>query len=605
MVTTLRLRMPLHSDETFSSFVEGLAMRNLQPSVRNFCADFRLSFRDVCVGEDRAVAKIAQLSGIDEASLSKAVFKRQADRSYRLLGQHFGVPLLLPNTCQYCPACILEDMELDLSRPALGPYGRRVWRMRPYRTCHHHGIELQRIECGRGYGSHSLREIVAPLLSSMATIGQAALRRPATPLEVYIAQRLAGEAGPAWLDELGFTVAVRLVELVGTVELFGPAARHWEHTEEQFRQAGKVGFEIVRHGPDAFRSFLSKLQATVEDRDSRDRGGKEFGLIYDWLWDNKHPETQPVRDLVCDHLENTTAIAAGRKILRRVVAERKLHSVWSASLEHGIHVKALRAQLVGARIVEDKPEAFDNHLLFPAKPHQLLLERLGRGITALYARQRIGCERQVFKPIVAAGLIKPIVESDKVIPMFDPVDLDHFVERLTRSAVTYAEKPAHLSSIASAAKRASCSQPEIASLILEGKLKTVGRLPNVDAFSSLLVDHAEVIPLVQFEEELGGIVVSDICDDFGIPHAAVVKLVDDKVLPSAERRHPRKRRFQRIVLHADYVAFKAKFVSLRDVAKEAGVHGRSMRTQLSKLGIEPYPDLGDKAFMYDRTKMPN
>lgn len=278
-----------------------------------------------------------------------------------------------------------------------------------------------------------------------------------------------------------------------------------------------------------------------------------------------------------------------------------MHSICSASVEYGLHAQVLRIQLAAAGVIENDPESFDNHILFPAASNRDLLERLSRGVSALHARERINCERQVFAPLVKAGILFPIVEVPSGYPLFDTADLDAFIAGLLAKAVPHAAKPAGLETIATARMKVGCSQPEIVKLIQAGRLTTVGRLETESGYVSVLVDPVELVPLVR-GAELGGIIVTHIAADLGIPHAGLVKMLNVH-LPTEWRRHPRRRCLQQVVDDAIYAKFKAKYVSLRDLSRAAGLNARKYAVLLRNRGIVPEPRFPPHVHLYAISKL--
>src|SRR5690606_22876845 len=149
-------------------------------------------------------------------------------------------------------------------------------------------------------------------------------------------------------------------------------------------------------------------------------------------------------------------VGVGKRVLGRRVKARKMHSVYSASREYRVHVKVLRTQLAAAGVFTDDESLADNHILLPSEPTRTLLERISRGVSILHARERINCERQVFGPLVEAGVLAPITPVQSGYILFDTKDLDAFAAGLIENAVPYASKPAGLETIAKTRMKLMC-----------------------------------------------------------------------------------------------------------------------------------------------------
>lgn len=601
MVKQLRLRAPIREDQTLLSYVGQLARINLQTSTEDFCQDMGTTLQKVAVGDPDAIKRIALVSATDEDVIDRAAFSAKG-RSSTFRGQTVTLQVRAQKV-RFCPDCLEEDVsrakEEGARRPNLYAYGRPQWHISQYRTCVKHGIQLAMVDANRGLRRHDFARAALPLLDHLDDIASNLVRRPANAFERHLEDRIlhGGNGAPVGL---GFSVTARLCEMLGAVSLFGKWPAHLGFNDETWHRAGAAGFDIAAGGIDSILAFLSDLMGQ-DERDSRNGPHKDFGIIYRWLEATRDEEMEALVEPIRDHIEEHYPIEAGKQVLGRYVRQRRMHSITSASVQYGLLTSVLRPQLVAAGVVEDDRGKSDNHMLFPAAPNQLLLERLSRGISEMHARERINCERQNFPRLVSAGIISPIVTVKSGYPLFDTVDLDSLVERMFAEAVPYRTKPDHLETIATARMKCGCGQPEIVQLILDGKLKSVGRIETVPGYASVLVDPVEVAPLVR-GEELGGITPTNIVPDLGVHHAGVVAMLDVH-LPTVERMHPKRRCWHKVVDDAEYAAFKAKYVSLRDLAQEAGVHAKAMQAQLRNQGILHEPGFPPAVYLYLRSRL--
>ncbi|MBL8597774.1 MAG: TniQ family protein [Devosia sp.] len=604
MVTKrLRLNTPIKADQTLLSYVGELALMNLQPSTSDFCLDMGTNLHALAMGEAAAIERIAFVSGSAVCDIDRAAFQRKG-RAMTFRGQTLTLQARSPQVIRFCPQCLMDDVaraeQAGFRRPQRHAYGRAQWLVTQYRTCTSHSLQLAAIPSEK-YSNlrHDFAGAVLPLLGRLAELGADLAQRPASDFERYLEHRLLNGADGE-LGEIGFSIISRFCEVLGAVALYGRRPPHLGFDDATWQQAGAAGFAIVERGIDHVLEFLGSLRRP-EERDSRDGAHNDWGIVHDWMEDTRDEEIEPLLERVRDHIEANYPIAPGKMVFGRFVQKRKMHSVWTAAKEYGLLGSVLRPQLVGAGVVPDDPDAYDNHLLFPAAPHSHLLERLSRGISALHAQQRINCERQVFGPLVKAGILAPIVDVASGYPLFDTADLDAFIDRLLNVATPYKTKPDGLETIATARKWLICAQPEIVKLILDGRLKSVGKLEDEVGFAAVLVDPLEVAPLVR-GKELGGIVVVDIVADLGIHFAGVMEMLEVH-LPTVERMHPTRRCLQRVVDETVYAKFKAKYASLRNLARAAGVHSRTKMVELRKRGIHPEPGFPDRVHLYLRSKL--
>lgn len=600
MVTTrLRLTTPIRPDQTLLSYVGELALMNLQPSTADFCLDMGTNLHALAMGEAAAIERIAFVSRNDAEEINRAAFKRKG-RALTFRGQTLTLQARSPQVIRFCPECLKDDVAQaaadGVRRPQHHGYGRPQWLVTQYRTCVKHGLQLASIPTDQTNMRHDFAGSVLPLFDRLGELGADLARRPASDFERYLEERLLnGDDG-----ELGFSVAARFCEVLGAVALYGRRPPHLGFDDATWQQASAAGFGIVDRGIDHVFEFLGSMRKPKE-RDSRDGPHNDWGIVHDWMEDTRDEDIEPLLEQVRDHIEATYPTAPGKMVLGRFVKERKVHSVWTAAKEYGLLGSVLRPQLVGAGVVPDDPDAYDNHLTFPAAPHRPLLEKLSRGVSALHAQQRINCERQNFSPLVEAGILRPIVEVKSGFPLFDTADLDGFVGKLLDGATPYKVKPDGLETLATTRMKCGCGQPEIVRLILDGALRSVGRLETVQGYASVLVDPAEVAPLVR-GRDLGGVTANDIVGDLGVPYAGVVDMLEVH-LPTVERMHPKRRCPQRVVDDAVYAAFKSRYVSLRDLARTAGIHVTTQMVQLRERGIRPEPGFPPRVHLYLRSKL--
>ncbi|CAN7373500.1 TniQ family protein [Devosia sp. LjRoot3] len=602
MVKHLRISAPLQPEQTMFSYVGQLAALNFQPDTTDFCNDMGAPLLELTGGHVESIKKIAELSGEDPERLLEASILRRGPDMF-IGDEKLSKATRARRETRFCPQCLMEDIEeatkLGKRRPHLAIYGRRAWLVSQVYSCVHHDIELASVGVGFGPQQYDFFGHVLPLVPQLSSIAATLERRPATDFERYVHGRL-NSRGSLWLDELGFSTALRLCEIVGTVIRLGRDKPYASLSPGELRLSGQSGFEVLQHGVPAFRELLSTLQDDA-DRHARDGANTDFGNIYVWATHVGDPDVEAVLDIMRDHVEETTPVGAGDQVMRRIVKKRKVHSVYTAAREFGIHKDVLRAQLSALGVINDDGSKYHHHLLFPAEPNLQLLERLGRALTAKDGMKHINCERQVWPLLLGKGLIKPICETAATALVFDPADLDAFVGSLTGCVN---ELPADgLLPINRAARRAQVSQGDVVEYILAGKLKTIGQIPGQEGYSSILVDPAELLALTA-KPEIDGMVITKIGSDLGVPHAGLVQMLG-KQLPTTWRPYPKMRNeMQRVVDLDVYRAFKEKYVSLRDLSRAAGLNGRMMEAQLKRNGIFSEAGFPPNVHLYLRSRFP-
>jgi hypothetical protein len=98
MAPSFRLTVPLHPDETPTSFVSRLAARN-GSSMRTFCHDYDIPFQGVVDGNAETLEHIATLARADLETLRDAAFVKFGFPLDVVLRNMVGVAALHPVRC--------------------------------------------------------------------------------------------------------------------------------------------------------------------------------------------------------------------------------------------------------------------------------------------------------------------------------------------------------------------------------------------------------------------------------------------------------------------------------------------------------------------------
>ena len=83
--------------------------------------------------------------------------------------------------------------------------------------------------------------------------------REVSPLQAYVASRLEGELGPAWLDDQQVDLGTRATEMLGACLVFGAHVDLPTLSEDQWDAAGAAGFELTARGEDGIREGFGEM----------------------------------------------------------------------------------------------------------------------------------------------------------------------------------------------------------------------------------------------------------------------------------------------------------------------------------------------------------
>lgn len=146
-----------------------------------------------------------------------------------------------------------------------------------------------------------------------------------SPRTLHPARRLRNrvEEGPGntWLDRLPFHVAAQTCEGFGLLLTRGAKERRETTTAAQWIAAGTAGFEVLRHGPDAFRQKLKDIQRAhpIDNTLYRTR----YRVFFEWLRNrDDDPQFDVIRDLVREFIFHNFPISEGSIVLRQPCPEQ-------------------------------------------------------------------------------------------------------------------------------------------------------------------------------------------------------------------------------------------------------------------------------------------
>jgi hypothetical protein len=485
-------------------------------------------------------------------------------------------------------------------------FGRSLWQIKPIRTCPLHNIPLT--ELSSKFGSHIIHDfayLIEPFVPQLDQLGFGAERRPFSDFERYLTNRLQQNVRQGlWLDDLGFSAAGRLCEMLGAVAEFGPMPNLRLLTSDDWARAGQVGFQIVRDGQSALTEFLKTLQQRPH-ADGKTGPQAFYGRFYQWLaFGSDDPDLTPIRGIVREHIIDTMAVGPGDIVLGKPVFARRIHSVASAAKEYGLHVVTLRKTLFAAGLVPPV-DAPVHHALacFDAASAAPLLKSLAEGIELHRVREYLNMPRAQASLLVNAGIIAPVVKAIDCKPLFDKGHLDALIARISRDAIDVRNVSAPYFNIPMAARRACCSAVKIVSMLIAGELEWVGRDRAERGYLSILINSDEVRAKMALPRP-EGIGVGGISQDFGIPYNLAKQLIVEGVLPAFSAINPINRCPQKLVPIKAYENFKAEYVSLRDLSRTHGIGSRLLLKILTDRGILPLEKFRlDHSFVYRRKEL--
>ncbi|CAM3149266.1 TniQ protein [Paracoccus aminovorans] len=298
--------LPFRADETHWSWASRMAAFHIRGPIGIFLRDLGLDPFALSIGDPDEVVRLCEIAGQDPGPVLRNTVVQNTCRSWRL-----GEEALIDSLCsqqdlRFCPACLAED---DAAAMAAGHdisihrRERLIWRLKPIRSCLKHRLPLIRRDrpdhmVGKGVFAGSVPKAAA-MLQDLA--GRAA-PSPESPLQTYIANRLAGRHGPAWPDSLPLEQVIRITEFLGSALEFGPYVAFGDLSVRDQDTASACGWAYIVNGEAGIRRALQILQAGFDPKRSPCRIKKwgAFGPLLDEL---RHPlPSNSLRRIFGEHL---------------------------------------------------------------------------------------------------------------------------------------------------------------------------------------------------------------------------------------------------------------------------------------------------------------
>ncbi|WGW05099.1 TniQ family protein [Tropicibacter oceani] len=518
--------------ESALSFAARLAAFHTGGRLTAFLRDIGIAPMSLVSGEPDAIARLAEVSGVEQAELERNTPVRVGKRSYRLRGQVFPAEFFVRPKTACCLACLQSD-DARGCKPAKVRRHQWHWALDVVRTCPEHGIAMLRLD--KDFHDGELHELgyraPAPGAALLAAI-EAQPTRPVSPLQTYVIGRLKGHVGPAWLDSQPVDCVVRASELLGAVLAFGPKVDLQVMTDDQREEAGRAGYEVMAQGADAVRDCLHGIFDAFQHDSSKPGPQKIFGRLYTAMSGartlGKHGAlTDILRAVIFDRF----ALASGTEILGEALGERRLHTVSSLASEQGLDPRTLRKLLAARGLV---PSEEQTHHAFDAEQGRAVAATMQRIVTVISLPKALGCARPLADQLIDDRLLAPLAgdgpdASGRTRKAVAQDAIDELLSRVAETAPLMSCAPDNYVPLAKAAEKAKCRAVDILHLLFGGHLRGAVRSEG-EGLGALHVDPVEVKSLVR--DLLTNISSAKAYAMLRIPAAAGWALVDRGVLPS-------------------------------------------------------------------------
>jgi hypothetical protein len=587
---------PLLPGESIMSWVSRIARDQAGMTSFDFLNFIEFSRKDILEGTPWGLDQLTAITGTPRAVIKAAACLRISERFYEHRGHRFHAEFGAFGRTTFCPRCLLEDARAD------GPSrGRRVgrvnWFFSTFRTCPVHGVPLYRVPQLSYAERFQDMAFVAPgdrLLEELATNASA---REVSPLQGYVANRLDGKEGPAWLDSQQIDLGTRASEMLGACLLFGAHVNLIDLSEDQWDAAGAEGFAFTSRGEEGVREALDGM--FVRFRTKNATGGPQaiFGRLFQWLQFNKSSKTRgPIQEVVREFILDTTSVEPGSRLFGEPVTERRRHSVASLAKQTELHRRTLnRALVLTGLLPGGAVDRIDPFLTVDAEAGERLADLMLASIPVVEIPAYLNCNRRQAEMLVHHDIVKRIggsTATDTILNMVPMADLDDFLLRLRRAGVPVDSPGQGMVDLIEASERVRWPVIDIVRLVLDGSLSRIELLPAERKFKSVFVNPEEVRFVSCESQGRGRLSLAEAAARLSMEIWCVRTLMTNPdrngrpFLPAFVSANVKG--VQRHFLDQnDLEQFAATHVDLKTLAQEKHVSAKALRKRLSEAGVEP------------------
>ncbi|MBU0643282.1 MAG: TniQ family protein [Alphaproteobacteria bacterium] len=593
---TMLPALPTIPGESLTSYLNRVAKFHADMDVFKFLAFIELSQGAVMAPKEDAMGRLSFLLGLPSREIERMTFVPLGGRMRSFCGEEVHSEFANLDKTSYCPACLLEDGKSD-SLSAGFRVGRIHWRIEHIRTCEAHGIGLVRRKNANHTEKFQLMSAVAPADDALCSMVRNAPKQKVSALQAYLTERLAGKAGPTWLDGQPIDLAARACEMLGVIISAGTHVNLKLLTDAEWNEAGHVGFSYAARGEAGITEALQLIMDRFKQAGLRGGPQKVFGRLYQWLqYSNTNKAVGPIRDLVREFILDNLPVEVGSDLFGEAVGRQRVHSIHSLAKLTAGHHKTINRAMILAGLLDGDPERPSANNVFDAEAGECLMERIRTSIPVKRLQGYFNCNRVQAEQLVRTGVIPRLVpNSENAIGVLKQValeDADAFLERLMGAATETELASEGVMDIVSASEIARWPVIDVVNGILAGLFGTVELVDPSLKFKGILVDPIEVRETLSREKSEGRVGLDEGARIIGMPNhglSALVKMRNADGAPYVVEYFVENSKGTTVRLFdvESLESFRLDHVSLKEIAEQQSFSTKVMKMKLDAHGVLP------------------
>ncbi|ABG33491.1 hypothetical protein CEP88_09475 [Roseobacter denitrificans] len=494
-------KIAFHTGETPMSWASRQAAFHTGGRVVPFLNDLGIPIADLARGKRDAVERLCVKAGEDPAEVIRNSIVPVEHRRFKLCGEEFSAEFTTGPVTRLCPLCIAEDIG-SCEHPDEAMRHRVQWRLAPYRTCPKHNLPMSDIRMGTW--SDMLHELQAmpEAIAEQLEVAKTRSRREPSRLQTYVERRLAGEAGPAWLDDQGIDQVCRTGEMLGGLLYYGPGKKAADMTEDMWDAASRKGWSLLEEGPDAIRTVLAETLTCCLRQNGHPSPRSAFGMLYGWLFASRlTKDPGPIRDLVRDVIIEHVPLVPGQMLLGKAVEHPRLSSITSIAKAEGLHSKTLANVLRVAGVIEDGEEQKSaRNVVADYAKAKVLIDRAKRAVPVTQVPDMLSASRPIVAELISLGQLTRIQDhgqlQSKLGKSIDGRSVQRTLKFIEGVGPLLEEPPETHVHLAKAAEKTRVTLRAILEMLFRQFLPTVYRLKGCHGFQAVLVSPDEIMACI-------------------------------------------------------------------------------------------------------------
>ena len=598
----LPLRPSLKARETLPSYLSRFASMNGVSPI-DFASDIGFSFRRALKFDDAALDRLAVLGGLENSAIEAMVSwtgRPIGDVRMMFRGEVFVSRAVRNPVMRGCPVCLREDAGAASGDPLNVMAMRGDWLLRETSLCcrHHHPL----VPLWRNNKPSQRFDIASNLRPLVDGLMKGEFDQPGrepSPYDLWLDQRLETGADETGLARYDLYAATTICGLLGA-ELLRDEMNVDEEGARAKAQA--AGFAVLDQGEEALRcTFRSMVERTTG---SQSAPAQAFGKLYrSFVWGLLREEGfDPFRQILRECILETWPFAEGQDVLGEPVAERRLHTLRTASIETGLRPALIKAFLVDAGALPENDDRPPARRTFDAVRYADLLAELPTLVGPKKMRAAIGATLGQLKALREDGILLPRTERPEVKRPWRISDGLALLDELTALSVVLLQgEDAAWEPIQKAVVRRRLRVGAIIGAVREGALR-LARDPEVFGYRSFLVEKAAIDQICKDVVLPPGMTAAAFGRSIGMrDKGCFLALIAAGHTPAGTVPHAGTGKPVPFVTPGDIAAFRRRFVTSSMMEREFGLHRQTCLARLRAAGVTPFsPDGQDYGFLYER-----